>query len=176
MAHAQPVQTDRRELAAKAYAAEHKRTLLRDWRHKQGTWGPFQAKQFIEAADAVGATAYVVGAHTSKSQEVPVVLFVFGGGTAYVVYRENHFDGVATVLVNDDLDLNAVSFHQWTFDHIRQGDEFWKAYAEGFPEPLICGTYAQNQRAFTSYISRADLGTLLGAVARTAGSGIRRTG
>ena len=92
------------------------------------------------------------------------------------MYRESPFDGVATVLVNDKLDLTDVAFHQWTFDHIHQGDPFWKAYAEGFPEPLICGTYTQNPRAFTTYICRDDLGALLGAVARTAGSGSRTKG
>jgi hypothetical protein len=153
---------DRDEVNAKAFAGATTKRQLRSWSPTRGTWVDVQKRALLEVASEGGASAYVVGVHESKSQEVPVVLFVFGDGTASVAYAFSHYAAVATVLTNDDVDLDALPL---SARMVRESDRF------------ICGTHAENPRAFTTYLAcgREPLVELLGVVARDAGSGIRYT-
>lgn len=174
VAVAKSVRGDPREVSAKAFAGSVARRPLGAWSPSRGSWGHAQKAALLEMALASGASAYVVGAHTSKGQELPVVLFVFGGGTAYLVFRFNHYTAVATFLLGEGMDVAAAVPR--SADMILESTSFSKAYAEGFPEPLICGTYEESRRAFTSYVTQGkdELAELLAAVAQDAGSAVRR--
>ncbi len=94
-----------------------------------------------EEFEIINANIKVISEHTSKSVLLPVFRVELADGTAFTM-RCNFYDWKVSVESPRDVEADFMGL-------FRSNERISEAYCEGFPENLVYGSYAENNRQFT---------------------------